>query len=82
MTVEKNKSFRDFEKTAKNVFNTDDGKRLLRYLQETYVNMSSVTTDVHLTMYNLGKKELIQDLVYFVNEPEELNDIEIVSEFD
>lgn len=45
------------------VLSTENGKKLLKYLKEEYVDVPVISKTVEETYYNLGKKELIEGLL-------------------
>ena len=47
----------------KDIFNTESGRLVLAHLYETYVNSSAIADTESRTYYNLGQKELVQDLL-------------------
>lgn len=64
-----------FKKTAQRLFDTEDGKLVLAYLKDSYVDNTALGRDSNETYYKLGQKELIQSLIKSLNEPDELDDI-------
>jgi hypothetical protein len=58
-----NRRQKDFVGCLKALCETEDGKKLFKYLEEDYVLSSSVQPTVELTYYKLGQKELIQALL-------------------
>ena len=67
-----NKRRNDFVGNLKQVFGTDAGKRVLKYLKEDYVDGSAVATSTELTYYKLGQKEFVQTLLASLEDQEEL----------
>jgi len=64
-----------FRRTAKRLFNTLDGKKVLAYLKDSYIDNTALSSDTNQTMYKLGQKEFVQGLVRLINEPDELEEI-------
>ena len=58
-----NRRTKDFLGCLRAVLSTQDGKKLIKYLQENYVEGSAVGDSVEQTYYKLGQKELIQGLL-------------------
>lgn len=71
--------FKDQElvKLAAIVFNTTEGTKLLKHLEEIYYKNSSLDSDIHKTMYNLGQKELISFLISLVHDQKGFRDLVI-----
>jgi hypothetical protein len=77
-----NKRQKDFVGAIKAVLETESGQKLFRYLKEDYVNQKSVANDTHLTYYNLGKKDLVQDLLLASDlKEEELQKVNIIQHY-
>ena len=68
-----NNTEKEYKFLADTVFNTEYGMKLLAYLKEEYVDGTCVDSTPELTYYRLGKKELIEGLILFVE-----NDLEDV----
>lgn len=74
------------QECAKRLFNTPDGVEFLAALKTEYVDCTAMarlqdhTISNELTFYKLGQKELVQTLIQFLNDPEELNDVKIQNE--
>lgn len=75
-----NKRQRDFNKALYTVFNTDSGKRVLAYLKDDYLNVSPVGQTPEMTYYNAGQQDLIRLLIKSVKTPDELDDINIITD--
>lgn len=58
-----NQRTKDFLGCLRAVMATEDGKKLIKYLQENYVEGSAVGETVEQTYYKLGQKELVQGLL-------------------
>lgn len=54
---------RDFLVQLQKIGDTVAGRKLLKYLYESYVESSSVQSTVEMTYYKLGQKELIQSII-------------------
>ena len=65
---------KDLQQILKAVVNTQNGMKLLKYLKEDYLLRSSVRDTVEQTYYELGKKELIQDLIIMLEDKSVLED--------
>lgn len=68
------KRHKQFIAAAKRVFNTEDGKRVLANWKIDYVHRSPVESAPELTYYNIGKQDLVQDLIQLVEGQVEFND--------
>lgn len=64
-----------FKRNATRLFNTPDGKKVIAYLVDSYVNNSALGEDVNQTMYKLGQKEFVQGLLRLIKEPDQIDDI-------
>lgn len=63
------------------LLNTHDGKQLLKYLHEDYVRPKVMCNDPNLVFYELGKKELVEDLFEISRiSTDELDQIHIVED--
>lgn len=58
-----NKRASDFEQCCQKVFDTDEGKKLLQYLKETYVETKLLGQTADITFCNIGKADLVNDLI-------------------
>jgi len=65
-------TLQDYTALAKRIYNTEDGMRYLAYLKMRYIDTTCIGATNDLTLYNLGKKELVQGLISTVEKPEEL----------
>lgn len=55
---------RDYLTAIRDVMTTDCGKKLFKYLEESYVTTSSFNPNsIEDTIYNLAQKELVQRLI-------------------
>ena len=70
-----NKRHKEFLKSARRVFNTEDGKMVLSNLKIDYVNRSAVGLTTEETYYNIGKQDLIQELVRLVEDETDLDNL-------
>ena len=61
------------------VFSSCKGKELLLYLESQYLLRSSVKSTVEATYYELGQKELVQNLLSLMKSKEHL-DISVVTD--
>lgn len=52
----------EFYEVAQAVFKTPNGERLLKILEEDYLDPTAIGPDSHTTYYRLGQKELVQSL--------------------
>lgn len=52
-----------FRKNLVEVFKSEAGKQVLKYLEDTYVHSTALENDTNKTMYRLGVKEFVQALV-------------------
>lgn len=53
------------------ICDTADGKRLFEALKAAYVDQSCFRDSEHATAYSLGKKELVQDLMFLASTTDE-----------
>ena len=53
----------DFRKSLYNIFDSIDGKIVLDFLQECYVDSPAISDKTELTFYRLGQKEFVQGLI-------------------
>lgn len=67
--------YREFIYLCREVFNTEDGKKILAYLKSSYVDGSAMDSTRDRTMYNLGRKEFIQSLIQQVSDQRSLDEI-------
>jgi len=67
--------YKEFLGLCREVFNTEDGKKILAYLKSSYVDGSAMDITPEKTAYNLGKKELIQSLLQHVSDQRSLDEI-------
>lgn len=52
-----------FRRNLYQVFNSKEGKEVIRYLEEAYVSNTALDEDTNKTMYRLGMKEFVQALI-------------------
>lgn len=52
-----------FRKALREIFKSESGKTVLKFLEEAYVEASSVDSTPELTYYRLGQKEFVQGLI-------------------
>jgi len=45
------------------ICNTDEGIELLEYLKKEYLLQSSIKEDTHMTYYELGRRDLVCELL-------------------
>ena len=69
--------YNDINTTLQNVVNTESGKYLLKYLKESYLLSSAIKPTVEQTYYELGKRELILGLISLLENPIDLDNIQI-----
>lgn len=69
---------KDFKSAIEMVFSTESGKRALAYLKEIYLDNSCRGESVEDTYYNLGKQDLVKDLIATLESPEDLSNVETV----
>ena len=67
-------------KRMKQLFNSDLGKQVLARLKSDYVDSSAYSENPHTCFYRLGRKEFIQDLIRYVDNPKEI-DQKIIDDF-
>ena len=65
----------NYRRACKRLFNTDDGKLVLAYLNLHKVKRSSLDKTPEHTYYNLGQKELVQSMTNDVNDPREIEEL-------
>ena len=53
----------NFRKSLNTVFNSKSGKEVIKFLQESYVDVPVVDSTPELTYYRLGQKEFVQGLI-------------------
>jgi hypothetical protein len=69
------KSEKIYLAAVKRLFNTPDGIEVLRYWKEEFADPTAVIPgDINMTMYALGKKELVQEFMSHVKEQDVLLD--------
>ncbi len=68
-----------FTRAAKDTFDTPSGRKILAYLKNSYVDNICLCQTDRETFYRLGQKELIQSLIRYVKEPDQLDEIIIKS---
>lgn len=64
-----------FRRAAKLVFDTPEGRELLAYLKDSYVNATALQPTVEATYYKLGQKEFVQSLIATISDESELDNI-------
>lgn len=69
----------EFVFNAKQCFNGTAGKLVLAELKSEYVDSTALRETDALTHYRLGQKELVQMLMSYVDSPEDLDDINVIS---
>jgi hypothetical protein len=69
--------YKELRQLLHTIVNTESGKRLLAYLKDSYLLSSSVKSTVEETYYELGRKELIQELIQLLDIKEDLDNIVI-----
>jgi hypothetical protein len=52
-----------FRKALKEVFKDENGKLVLEFLKETYVEVPAIDKSTEVTFYKLGQKEFVQGLI-------------------
>lgn len=70
---------KDFKENLKIVFESDAGKRILKYLKQDYVNISAKGDSVEDTYYRIGQQDFVKLLLSTIDESV-LDDVEIVDE--
>jgi hypothetical protein len=55
--------FNQRQKDFMSALNTESGRKILKYLTDEYLTRSVMTGDVNMTHYQLGRKELVEELV-------------------
>ena len=65
-------SYKEYEKAVARVFNSSDGKFLLKFWMEEYVYPTAVADSAERTYYNLGQREWILGLVKSMEDPNDL----------
>lgn len=55
--------YQEYRDTLNRIYSTVDGKAIIDHLENIYVYQSAFTKDTNTTMYVLGQKELMQDIV-------------------
>lgn len=68
----------DFDITCKAVFDTSEGKRLLKYLTEDFLNKSVKGNTVEDTYYNIGQHDFIKRLLRSLKPGEDLSEIDTI----
>lgn len=58
----------EFKGLCEVVFGAPDGQKVLAYLKTSYVDCSAMADTSEMTFYRLGQKELVQNLIAFINE--------------
>ena len=62
-----NDQFLKFRTALKEVFSGPNGKLVMDFLEQTYVDTPVINESVQITCYRLGQKELIQGLLKDAN---------------
>lgn len=72
---------KEYRVLLKKVFNTPDGMKLLKHLEERFVDNSSYDSDgdINRTVYNLGQKELVQELIKNISNREIFKNLSIMN---
>jgi hypothetical protein len=55
--------YTEFRKSLNTLYDTPQGRIVFQTLEQCYVDTNVFNQDTNTTMYNLGKKELIQSLL-------------------
>lgn len=67
--------YKELKATLKTVVQTESGKRLLAYLKNQYLLSSCKKDTVENTYYELGRRELVQELISLLDNPMDLDNI-------
>jgi len=67
--------YKELKATLKTVVQTESGKRLLAYLKNQYLLSSCKKGTVENTYYELGRRELVQELISLLDNPMDLDNI-------
>ena len=55
--------FIEFRKALVEIFDSENGQKVIEFLQESYVDVPVVDKSTEITFYRLGQKEFVQGLI-------------------
>jgi hypothetical protein len=67
--------YKELKATLKTVVQTESGKKLLAYLKSQYLLSSCKKGTVEDTYYELGRRELVQELISLLDNPMDLDNV-------
>jgi hypothetical protein len=67
--------YKELKATLKTVVQTESGKRLLAHLKNQYLLSSCKRSTVEDTYYELGRRELVQELISLLENPMDLDNV-------